>query len=195
MLKRSFDVVFSGATLVVLLPLLAIIALVVRLTSPGPALYRARRVGSNGQEFTLYKFRSMVADADRHGPGITAVGDTRITRIGRILRRTKLDEFPQLLNVLRGDMSIVGPRPEDPRYVRLYSPEQRTVLKVRPGITSPASVNYRYEEAILTGADWETHYTQEVMPAKLALDMEYVRHANLWQDIVIIARTFRSLWQ
>src|SRR5437762_14127398 len=117
----------------------------------------------------------MVVDADRRGPGITTAGDRRITPLGRILRRTKLDEFPQCINVLKGDMSIVGPRPEDPRYVTYYTPQQRAVLSVRPGITSPASVRYRHEEAMLQGEDWENTYIRVVLPAKLALDLDYAQ--------------------
>jgi len=188
-LKRAFDLVASGAGLIILSPLLLGIALAVRLTSPGPALYRARRVGQHGEEFTLYKFRSMVANADRQGPGITAAQDRRITRVGRFLRRTKLDELPQLLNVLRGDMSLVGPRPEDPRYVALYTPEQRRILDYRPGITSMASLTYRNEERLLAGEDWERVYVEQVLPAKLAIDLEYARRANLRRDIALILRT------
>ncbi|MEW6580001.1 MAG: sugar transferase, partial [Chloroflexota bacterium] len=169
MLKRPFDLLASAIGLVFLSPLFALIALLIRLSSPGPIFYRARRVGRCGREFTLYKFRSMVANADRQGPGITTAGDPRVTPIGRVLRRTKLDELPQLWNVLRGDMSLVGPRPEDPRYVALYTPEQRRVLDVRPGITSLASIEYRHEEAVLRGPDWEQRYIREVMPAKLTI--------------------------
>lgn len=189
MLKRAFDLVASGAGLIILSPLLLGIALAVRLTSPGPALYRARRVGQHGEEFTLYKFRSMVANADRQGPGITAAQDCRITRVGRFLRRTKLDELPQLLNVLRGDMSLVGPRPEDPCYVALYTPEQRRILDYRPGITSAASLTYRNEEQTLSSDDWERVYTEQIMPTKLAIDLEYAQRANLLRDIVLIFRT------
>jgi len=189
MLKRGFDILASGTGLIILSPLLVGIALAVRADTPGPVLYRARRVGRYGKEFTLYKFRSMVADADRHGPGITAAGDSRVTEVGRFLRRTKLDELPQLINVLRGDMSLVGPRPEDPRYVALYTPEQRRILEQRPGITSMASLTYRNEERMLSGEDWEHVYIEQVMPAKLAIDLEYARRATLWRDIMLILRT------
>ncbi|MBC7814995.1 MAG: sugar transferase [Burkholderiales bacterium] len=189
MTKRAFDVLMSAVALLLLSPVMIALVVWIRVTSPGPALYRAVRIGRYGEPFTLYKFRSMVADADRNGPGITTSGDTRITPIGRFLRRTKLDELPQFLNVLRGDMSLVGPRPEDPRYVALYSPQQREVLKLRPGITSLASVQYLDEEALLTGDDWETRYVQEVMPAKLALDLQYAQNPSLWADIVILWRT------
>lgn len=195
MLKRLFDLLASAMGLVLLSPLFALIALLIRLTSPGPIFYRARRVGRGGREFTLYKFRSMVTDADRHGPGITAAGDPRVTPVGRVLRRTKLDELPQLWNVLRGDMTLVGPRPEDPRYVALYTPEQRRVLDVRPGITSLASLEYRNEESILCGPDWEQRYVQEVMPAKLAIDLRYVQQATLFSDLVIILRTLLALFR
>lgn len=195
MLKRTFDLLASALGLIILSPIFALIALLIRLTSPGPVFYRARRVGQGGREFTLYKFRSMVADADRRGPGITAAGDPRVTSIGRVLRRTKLDELPQLWNVLRGDMSLVGPRPEDPRYVALYTPEQRRVLDVRPGITSLASIEYRNEEAVLHGPDWEQRYIHEVMPAKLAIDLRYVQRATLFTDLLIILRTLLALFR
>lgn len=194
-MKRLFDVMVSGIGLIVLSPLLLAIGLAVRLTSPGPALYKAKRVGRDGELFTLYKFRSMVADADKQGPGVTTAGDSRVTPVGRILRRTKLDELPQLFNVLRGDMSLVGPRPEDPRYVALYTPEQRAVLRVRPGITSPASVHYRDEERILQGENWETQYMTQVLPAKLALDLEYAQQANLLTDLKIILQTAKALFR
>ena len=193
-MKRVFDVLVSGIGLVVLSPLLLAIGLAVRLTSPGAALYRAKRVGRDGELFTLYKFRSMVVDADKQGPGVTTAADARVTSIGRILRRTKLDELPQLFNVLRGDMSLVGPRPEDPRYVALYTSEQRGVLRVRPGITSPASVYYRDEERILQSENWETQYTAQVLPAKLALDLEYARRATLLTDLKIIWQTAKALF-
>lgn len=195
MLKRAFDIAFSAAALITLSPLMLLIALIVRLSSPGPTLYRAKRVGLKGREFKLYKFRSMVANADQQGPGITTAEDRRITPIGHLLRRSKLDELPQLINVLRGDMSFVGPRPEDPRYVAYYTLEQRGVLDIRPGITSPASVYYRNEEVILRGQDWETTYINEILPAKLALDLDYTRRASLWRDLIILFKTFISLFR
>lgn len=192
MLKRGFDLLASGIGLVVLSPFLALVAIAVRLDSPGPVFYRAKRIGRHGEEFYLYKFRTMVANADRQGPGITVANDRRVTRVGRILRRTKFDEFPQLFNVLRGDMSLVGPRPEDPRYVAYYTPEQREVFTVRPGITSLASVQFRNEEETLVGPDWERKYIELLMPAKLAIDLEYARKACLYQDIILIIKTI--LW-
>ena len=137
----------------------------------------------------------MIVDADRRGPGITAAGDRRVTRIGAFLRRTKLDELPQLINVLRGEMSLVGPRPEDPRYVALYTEEQRQILRVRPGITSAASLAYRHEEQLLSGSDWETQYRQQVMPAKLALDLEYLSRRTMASDLVLIWRTVLAIFR
>jgi lipopolysaccharide/colanic/teichoic acid biosynthesis glycosyltransferase len=192
-MKRIADVILSGAGLVVLSPLLLLIALMIRLTSPGPALYRAARIGKDAIPFQLYKFRSMVVDADRIGPAITVGQDPRVTPIGRMLRRTKLDELPQLLNVLRGDMSLVGPRPEDPRFLEQYTREQRRVLDVRPGITSPASVAYRNEEALLRGSDWERVYREQLLPAKLALDLEYAKEPTLRRDVAILLKTAVAL--
>lgn len=193
MLKRLFDIVASAIGLLVLSPLLLILSLMVQLDTPGPIFYRATRVGRYGQPFKLLKFRSMVIDADKVGPGVTGAQDPRVTRSGRFLRRTKLDELPQLVNVLRGEMSLVGPRPEDPRYVAFYTDEQREVLNVRPGITSPASLKYRNEEALLVGEDWEKHYVEHVMPAKLAVDLEYVRKSSLARDLFTVINTIFSI--
>lgn len=194
-MMRLIDVLAAAAGLLILSPLLLALALWVKLSSPGPIFYRARRVGRGGQLFHLYKFRTMVADADRQGPGITTAGDSRITPVGRFLRRTKLDELPQLLNVLKGEMSLVGPRPEDPRYVALYNAEQQRVLQVRPGITSPASLQYRNESELLRGRDWETVYTQEILPHKLALELDYLQKRSVWRDLGLIGQTVLSLWR
>lgn len=193
-IRRALDIAASLAGLAVLSPLFVCLAIWVRLDSPGPVFYRAQRVGKDGKLFRLYKFRSMVADADRRGPGITATGDARVTRAGHFLRRTKLDELPQLINVLKGDMSLVGPRPEDPRYVALYTPEQRRVLAVRPGITSAASLVYRHEEQLLAGEDWETVYRTKVLPDKLAIDLEYLEHRTLGSDLKLIFRTIVAMF-
>jgi lipopolysaccharide/colanic/teichoic acid biosynthesis glycosyltransferase len=193
MLKRLFDIAASFFGLLILSPFLIIAGILVKLDSPGPILYRATRVGRYGELFKLLKFRSMVVNADKVGPGVTGADDPRITRMGQFLRRTKLDELPQLINVLRGEMSIVGPRPEDPRYVALYTDEQRQVLNVRPGITSPASVEFRNEENLLTGDDWEMHYIEYILPAKLAVDLEYVRRPSIMRDIGIIFSTIRAM--
>lgn len=191
-MKRAFDLVVSVIGLVLLSPLFLAIAAAIKLDSRGPVFYVAKRVGRSGERFGMLKFRSMVADADRRGPGITAAGDARITRIGVLLRRSKLDELPQLINVLRGEMSLVGPRPEDPRYVALYTPSQRRVLSVRPGVTSVASLAYKDEEARLTGQDWERYYVQQIMPDKLELELAYLEVQTMWRDLGIILGTLLS---
>lgn len=189
MLKRTFDVLASGVGLIALLPLFLILGVLIRIDSHGPTFYRANRVGKGGQSFKLFKFRTMVVNADKMGPGITTASDPRITKMGRFLRRSKLDELPQLINVFKGDMSVVGPRPEDPRYVALYNAEQREVLNVKPGITSPASFAFRNEEEMLQGQDWENLYINEIMPEKLAIDLDYSKHSSLLLDLQIVCRT------
>jgi lipopolysaccharide/colanic/teichoic acid biosynthesis glycosyltransferase len=153
----------------------------------------AKRIGKGGKPFRLYKFRTMVADAHPDGPAITPAGDRRITRVGRLLRRTKLDELPQLLNVLKGDMSLVGPRPEDPRYVDLYTSAQREVLRVRPGITSAASLVYRHESSLLSGEDWERRYVSQILPDKLAIELDYLARRNSASDLKLVLRTILAL--
>ena len=187
--KRIFDVVCAALGLVISSPIWVIAAVATKLSSPGPVLHRAQRVGMDGAPFTLLKFRTMRRDAATQGPAVTTSGDPRITAVGRWLRRTKIDELPQLWNVLRGEMSLVGPRPEDPRYVALYTPRQRDVLTVRPGITSPASVAYRHEESLLVGADAEDRYVSEVMPAKLEIELEYIASRTLLADVKVLLRT------
>jgi lipopolysaccharide/colanic/teichoic acid biosynthesis glycosyltransferase len=159
------------------------------LSDNGPIFYRANRIGKGGVTFAVYKFRTMIVDADKIGPAVTASGDSRVTPLGAFLRRTKLDELPQLLNVLNGEMSLVGPRPEDPRYVALYTPAQRQILDFVPGITSAASLTYRHEEQMLTGDDWETVYHQKVMPEKIAIDLAYMASANVITDLKLIFQT------
>jgi lipopolysaccharide/colanic/teichoic acid biosynthesis glycosyltransferase len=190
---RLIDLSASALGLIVLSPLFLFIALLVKLTSAGPVFYRALRVGQGGRLFRLYKFRTMVAEADRLGPGITTASDTRITVVGRWLRRTKLDELPQLINVVKGDLGLVGPRPEDPRYVALYSLEQRAVLAARPGITSAASLLYRNESSLLTGPDWEHQYRNQVLPAKLKIELDYLQDRSLWGDVRLILTTVATL--
>lgn len=192
--RRWLDVAASLVGLAVLSPLFIGIGLWIKIDSPGPVFYRATRVGKDGQLFRLYKFRSMVAGADKQGPGITATGDARVTRAGRFLRRSKLDELPQLINVLKGEMSLVGPRPEDSRYVALYTPQQRRVLAVRPGITSAASLVYRHEEQLLAGEDWETLYHEQVLPAKLTVDLAYLERRTLASDIKLILQTIVAVF-
>jgi lipopolysaccharide/colanic/teichoic acid biosynthesis glycosyltransferase len=194
-MPRAVEALVALAGLVLLAPLLLALALLVRLTSPGPALHRAQRVGQGGRLFTLYKFRSMFADAAQRGPGITTAADARITPFGRWLRRFKFDELPQLLNILKGDMSLVGPRPEDPRYVAHYTPEQRQVLAVRPGLTSLASLRYHAEAEMLHGSDWETAYIQQVLPNKLRLELDYLARRTWLSDLNILWQTFTLLFK
>lgn len=186
--KRLFDMVCAALGLLVLSPVLLLCALLVGLTSPGGVLFRQERVGKDGVPFTIYKFRSM--RKDNAGLKISTSSDSRITPVGRVLRKTKLDELPQLWNVLKGDMSFVGPRPEVREYTDLYTPEQRQVLLVRPGITGLASIRYRNENDLLSAStDPNRTYIEEVMPAKLALDLEYIPCACVSYDIKLILET------
>ena len=192
--KRVLDVIVSAAALAVLWPLLAVIAFAVKIDSPGPVFYRQERVGRNGKPFRIFKFRSMVSDADKKGLAITVGRDSRITRVGAVLRKTKLDELAQLLNVLTGQMSFVGPRPEVPRYTALYTPYQRQVLLVRPGITDYASIAYRNENDMLSGAaDPEQMYIEEIMPAKIELNMKYLHEISPLTDLKLILRTIGAV--
>lgn len=195
MAKRLFDIVCAGLGLLILSPLLLSLALWIKWDSPGPVLFRQERVGRFGKPFYIHKFRSMRVDAPTLGPQITVGEDPRITRSGRVLRAAKLDELPQLWDVLRGAMSLVGPRPEVPRYVALYTPAQRElVLSVRPGITDPASLQFRNESEVLARAvDPEREYAEVILPAKLKLAGEYVRQASLWTDIRLILATLRRI--
>jgi lipopolysaccharide/colanic/teichoic acid biosynthesis glycosyltransferase len=194
----------AAAGLVVLGPLILALGLAVRLTSSGPAFHGAVRARPGGT-FTLYKLRTMRADASTSGPGITAGGDPRVTRLGRLLRRTKLDELPQLLNVVRGDMLLVGPRPEDPRYVDLADPLHARVFGAKPGITGPTAIAYRDEESVLaaaaldvaradgrdaaTAADLDRAYRETILPAKLALDAAYLDQRSATGDLRLILKT------
>ena len=195
MAKRLLDLLLAGLGLLLLAPLLAAIALWIKLDSRGPVLFRQERVGRHGRTFLIHKFRTMALGAPARGPQITVGADPRITAAGRVLRRYKLDELPQLWDVLRGAMSLVGPRPEVPRYVALYPEEmRRLLLSVRPGITDLASLHYRDESAVLArAADPERAYVEEVLPAKLALSSRYVREASLAGDLRLILATLVSL--
>ena len=195
MAKRLLDLTVAAVGLVLLLPLMLSIALVVRLDSAGPSLFRQTRVARGGRLFEILKFRTMTAATTPNGPLITVFGDTRITRVGAFLRRSKLDELPQLINVLKGDMSLVGPRPEVPRYVALYPAEIREiVLSVRPGITDEAAIEFSDESALLASAtDPERAYVQEILPRKLQRYVQYARHHSVAGDVHIIARTLRRL--
>ncbi len=190
MTKRFFDVVVSLAGLIVLSPLLAIVAVLIKCTSTGPVLFRQERVGRRFQPFRINKFRTMVADAARHGPQITSGADPRITRVGRLLRKSKIDELPQLINVLVGDMSFVGPRPELAKYVAMFRGDYEEILSVRPGITDLASLKYRDEAALLgQAADPEAAYVSRILPDKIALAKEYIRRRSFWFDVSLIVKT------
>ena len=189
-LKHLMDVVISGGALLVIWPVLLLIALAIKIDDPGPVFYRQVRVGKGGKEFRIYKFRTMVVDADKKGLQITVGRDNRITRMGALLRKTKLDELAQLINVFTGEMSFVGPRPEVPKYVNLYTPYQRQVLLVRPGITDYASIAYRNENDLLEGAeDPEKMYIETIMPDKIELNMKYLREISPIADIRLILST------
>jgi lipopolysaccharide/colanic/teichoic acid biosynthesis glycosyltransferase len=195
MAKRVFDVLVSLCAIVVLAPLLIAITAWVKIDSKGPALFCQKRVGRHGRTFKILKFRTMCVGASAEGPQITIGNDSRITRAGSILRRHKLDELPQFFNVLRGEMSVVGPRPEVPRYFAFYSErQQETILSIRPGITDSASVEFRNESALLGEADDpEYFYTQVILPAKLEQAEHYVRTHTLLGDARIILCTIAAL--
>jgi len=194
-LRRVFDIAASLIGLILLFPFMLLVAIAIKATDKGPVFFCANRVGRGGQEFRLLKFRSMRHTPLPNGPAITAKGDVRVTSIGLWIRKFKLDELPQLINVLKGDMSLVGPRPEDPKYVALYSEAQRKVLLVRPGITSAASIAYRNEEQMLSGNNWEEVYRSQIMPHKLELDMRYLEHRNVLSDILLIFKTILALFK
>ena len=190
MLKRAYDLFFSAIGLLLLSPLLVLIALAVRLSSGSPVLFAQSRVGLQGRLFKILKFRTMVLNAEELGASVTGAGDSRVTRVGRMLRKSKLDELPQLWNVLVGEMSLVGPRPEVPRYVEYYTAQQRRVLALKPGITDLATLLYRDEEDLLSyQADVERAYINEIMPRKIELNLAYAQEANIWEDTKIILCT------
>jgi lipopolysaccharide/colanic/teichoic acid biosynthesis glycosyltransferase len=193
--KRLFDLLGAAVGLLLLSPLLLVLALVIKLDSPGPVFFRQQRVGRFGQPFLIHKFRTMVADAPQRGLAITVGADPRITKCGAWLRRTRLDELPQLLDVLRGDMSLVGPRPEVPRYVQHYPPGLRErALAVRPGITDPSSLAFIDEAELLAqAADPERDYVELILPRKLQAAADYAERASLRTDLLVIARTLRVL--
>lgn len=188
--KRLFDVVGAGVGLCVLAPLFAVIALLVFLEDRGPVYFRQERVGLGGQPFRMIKFRTMVPEGEGLGPQLTVGHDPRVTRIGCLLRRTKLDELPQLLHVLWGTMSLVGPRPEVPRYVALYTPDERRVLSLTPGITDPASMRYRAESEYLgRQKDPERYYIDVLMREKIAINLDYASRATCWTDFKVVLKT------
>jgi lipopolysaccharide/colanic/teichoic acid biosynthesis glycosyltransferase len=195
MAKRLFDLVGAACALVLLAPLLLVVALAIRLDSPGPVFFRQERVGKGGVPFRIHKFRTMRADAPALGPQVTVGQDARITRVGHWLRNRRIDELPQFIDVLLGRMSLVGPRPEVPRFVAHYPAALAArVLAVRPGITDPAALAHIDEAALLAGSpDPERTYIDQILPHKLALQAQYAATATLWSDLVVLGRTLRVL--
>ena len=192
--KRVLDLVGSVLGILLLSPLLLLLAALIKLESKGPVLYAAPRVGKNGEVFWMYKFRSMVTNADKIGGSSTPDDDPRITRIGKFLRRTKLDELPQLVNVANGTMSLVGPRPQVKWAVDLYTPEQRRILSVRPGITDYASLKFPNEGQILRGStDPDRDYMEKIHPEKMRLSLEYLEKRSLFVDLGVILRTLTAI--
>lgn len=194
-LKRGFDILFSSMGLLMLLPVFAVTAVWIKADSKGPVFYRQVRVGRHGQGFRIFKFRSMRTGSDKGSQITVGERDSRITRSGIIIRKYKLDELPQLINVLMGDMSFVGPRPEVPKYVELYTEAQRHVLDVRPGITDMASMKYINENELLGKADNpEEYYIHTIMPDKLAINLEYVKNHSFVSDVTIILQTLSKIF-
>lgn len=193
-MKRLFDLVMSSLLILALSPAWGLTALLIKATSRGPAVFRAVRVGKDGHHFTLYKFRSMTVSGSQVGMRITVGDDPRVTRIGKVLRRSKFDETLQLINVVKGEMSLVGPRPEDPAYVEFYTPAQRKILAVRPGMVSPASLMFKDEEHLLASSDQpELTYVEEVLGKKLEIDLQYVACQSLATDLRVLRDTLTQL--
>ena len=193
-MKRLFDIITSLIVLSVGLPFGILIALVIVIDSKGKIFYKQSRVGRHNVDFPLYKFRTMYSESDRGSLITIGENDTRITKTGLFLRKYKIDEFPQFFNILKGEMSIVGPRPEVRKYVDLYTPEQMKVLSVRPGLTDYASIRYVNENALLAASeDPEQTYIHEIMPDKLALNLKYIEEQSLWVDLKIILKTFAAI--
>ena len=192
--NRLLDLVLTSIGLSCIWPIFVFIAVLIKFEDGGPIFFRQERVGHCGKPFRVWKFRTMIVGAERLGLPVTIGDDPRITKIGSILRKYKLDEFPQLFNVISGEMALVGPRPEVRKYVDLYTPAQRGVLDLRPGITDPASIRYRNESEILAQSDdSEKEYIEEIIPAKIALNLDYNERATTWSDFLVILNTLKIL--
>lgn len=192
--KRAIDLLTASFGIVVLSPLLIVLAILIKVDSSGPIFFRQVRVGQHGINFYIYKFRTMFADAEKKGIDVSTIDDERITTIGRILRSSKLDELPQLINVISGNMSIVGPRPEVPKYVEKFKEEYDAILKVKPGITDFASLEYRNENELLRGIENpEVVYLEIILPAKIALYRRYLREQSMKTDMMLILKTIYSI--
>jgi lipopolysaccharide/colanic/teichoic acid biosynthesis glycosyltransferase len=194
LIKRAFDIAAASAGLVLLSPLFALLGVLIKIDSPGPVFFRQERIGRGFRSFLIIKFRTMVENAPERGALLTAGDDPRITRIGRFLRKSKIDELPQLLNVLKGEMTLVGPRPEVRKYVELFRSDYHEILQVRPGITDRASLKFRDEAAVLgNAAEPEREYVSRILPEKMALAKAYVRQASFFSDLALIFATFRKV--
>lgn len=194
--KRVFDIVFAALILLVLSPFFLLLAVAIKIDSKGPVFFRQVRVGLNGQDFRIYKFRSMVQDADKKGLALTTEGDSRITRVGKLIRKCRLDEFSQVLNVLDGTMSLVGPRPEVRKYVDAYKPEYLATLLVRPGVTATASIHFKDEDELLnSGGDPEEIYINDILPEKMRYNLEYLNRISVWQDFKIMLQTVVAVFK
>lgn len=188
--KRIFDLIFSVLLLVLLSPFMLIIAIAVKCTSPGEIIFRQTRVTTYGKRFQIYKFRTMVSDAPQKGSQVTVKGDSRVTGVGHFLRKVRLDELPQLLNILKGEMSFVGTRPEVEKYVEAYAPQMYATLLMPAGVTSPASIRYKDEERLLSGeGNPDEIYCNQILPEKMKYNLEYIREFSFWKDIVILFQT------
>jgi lipopolysaccharide/colanic/teichoic acid biosynthesis glycosyltransferase len=194
-MKRLFDILFSFIGLLLLQPLFVVIAIMIKVDSTGPVFFRQGRVGKNFRRFKIYKFRTMVVDAEKKGLRITSGGDSRVTRVGRVLRKFKIDELPQLFNVLKGDMSLVGPRPEVEEYVKLYEKDYREILKRRPGVTDVSSIIFREEEVVLKNqVDPEGYYKKILLPEKIRLAKEYIEHSSFLYDLKLVLNTLHKIF-
>jgi len=194
--KRLFDIFFSLLGLILISPFLIIVSIIIKITSEGPVFFLQERLGQYEKPFFIYKFRTMVVNAESLGKQITVKGDTRITKVGKVLRRYKIDEFPQLINVLLGEMSFVGPRPEVKKYVDLYTNDQKEIFKVKPGITDYASIEYRNENDLLsTVEDPEEYYINTIMQDKIKLNKKYIQKNNLFIDVKIILKTISKCFR
>ncbi len=196
MIKRLFDIFLSSIGLLLLLPLFIIVGILIKLDSYGPIFFRQKRMGKNFRPFYIFKFRTMKEEAEKRGLQITAGGDKRLTKIGRILRKTKLDELPQLVNVLKGEMSFVGPRPEVEKYVKFYKKSYENILNVRPGITDISSIIFRDEESVLKDKDDpEKFYIETLLPQKIKLAQEYIKKASFLYDLKLVFKTFYKIFK
>lgn len=189
-MKRAFDCILSLLGLIVLLPVCAAVTILIKIEGRASVFFSQERIGKDFRPFKIYKFRTMKPDADKEGPLVTASGDSRITRVGAFLRKYKLDELPQLFNILKGDMSIVGPRPEVRKYVELFESDYKKLLMVRPGLTDPASLTYSAEEEFLSLSNDEDEYVKRILPDKIRISKKYVDNRNTLADVKIIIRTF-----